>query len=40
MFFDHGKIIFLSPLKITSSNKTNASVETIKIYISNPGAIT
>ena len=39
-FFDRGKIIALCLLKMKSYNETNASVETINIYISKSGGKT
>ena len=37
-FFDHRKIICASLLKMILYNKTNTSVESIKIYVSKSGA--
>ena len=39
-FFDRGKIIALCLLKMKSYNRTDASVETINIYISKSGGKT
>ena len=40
MFFDCGKILGLSLLKMKLCNKANTSAETMKIYISKSGAKT